>query len=167
MRLATFAAVSFLMAVAACAQTPAAKSQAQAATAPVAELQYRACIGEKEGANVVPAADGKCLCYDPPWDAGVRPPDERERQARHDFDGFFLCRANAGVPPSTANGPKYCPVTQPTAGEACSAHDTLLRNGDCLYVGPDMKQLVYFRCDAERWRDVPEAEIWSERVSRP
>ena len=43
----------------------------------------------------------------------------------------------------------------------------MLRNGDCLYVAPDMKQLVHDRCERGHWREVPESEIQAERMNRP
>lgn len=128
----------------------------------MAELQRAACVGDKGAENVVVAKDGECLCYDPPWEGGVRPPNERERDARTDFDGTFLCRVSGHPEIDRA----YCPISQPAVGDACSPRDQMLRNADCLYVGPDMKTLIHARCDEGRWREVPQAEIDGQRVMR-
>lgn len=92
----------------------------------------------------------------------MRPPNEHERDARTDFDGTFLCRVS-GHPEI---GRAYCPISQPAAGDACSANDQMLRNADCLYVGADMKMLIHVRCDAEHWREISQAELDRESMMR-
>lgn len=169
--------LAILLWLAACAHTPApprladapapGASAADVESTTVEKLQRRECVGQKGAANVIAAKDGQCLCYDPPWEGGVRPPDERERERRQDFDGVFLCRPSPGTPPSSASDGRYCPVAQPVAGAACSARDAMLRNADCLYVATDMQTPVHLRCEAERWREVPEAEVQRERMTRP
>ena len=164
-RKASLVVVAWL-AFSACGRSPASASRDHAALQSVAQLQRGECVGNKNADNVVAAKDGQCLCYDPPWDAGVPPPNEHERDARPDFDGFFLCRANPGVPASSMLDPHHCPIAEPAPGDACSANDQMLRNGDCLYVGADMKSLSHTRCDAEHWRAVPQAEVDRERTMR-
>lgn len=170
-------ALVILLWLTACAATPpvprAAPNPATGGSAPdvagssIEILQRAGCVGEKNAVNVIAAKDGQCLCYDPPWEGGVRPPNERERELRHDFDGVFLCRPAPGAPPSSAFDAAHCPVVQPAAGTACSAHEAMLRNGDCRYVAADMKTLVHLRCDAEHWREISEDEVQRERMMRP
>ena len=132
----------------------------------MAELQRDACVGEKGVENVFAAKDGKCLCYDPPWDAGVPPPNEQERRTRPDFDGYFLCRANPGAVASSTLDRAYCPLVQPTAADACSTKDPMLGNRDCLYAAANMKTVVHFRCDAEHWHELTPAELNQQRMMR-
>lgn len=158
--------------IAACAPAPAVgppvatRGQPRAPALPVAQLQHQPCVGEKHD-DLVVAADGQCVCYEPRWEGGVPRPGDREREHRRDFDGLFLCRQTPGKAPLRGRDARHCPLQQPVASEPCSEQEALLRGGDCLYVLPDMKQIVHARCQGTAWREVPDAEVEAERLSRP
>jgi hypothetical protein len=185
MHVSALAGIAPLFALlAACASGPPTASAQVAARFPrgasINELSATRCIGQKATSvhappeNRVTLRDGTCLCYAPPWRGGVPDPEEREKQARSDFDGVFLCRPAGAQPPATPGGDaepgaedRLCPKRMPIATAHCSVEAARLRNGDCLYLAEDLENPTYFRCDRGVWGRRNPREVDDEAAKIP